>query len=155
MEFINEPVFSWVPEKGNGHLRYFEFIAKRLAYTLMTEEINSTAGKIDSEDGMTRIEKRFFLVGVPLRNQFNRIKIDGSEGNIVIALRCTDGFGELLLDLDLSAGKATAYSITINRIMKGGVSHSSPKPEEQMIQRLGHKQRHLHSQYLYPLFLLR
>ena len=137
MDLINEPVFSWTPDKGIDHLRYAEFLVNRLAYTLMTEEIKGESGIIQMEGNAARIEHRFVLVGVPIRNQVNRLEIDGSAGNIVIALRCAEAFGEVLIDLNLSDGKATAYSITINRIMKGGVSHSSPRPEEQMIQRIG------------------
>jgi len=136
--WVELPTFSWRAEP-DAHQPWqpFPFIADRLAYVLMDTQINSASGSIRYEDDAAVFDRRFALVGVPLRNQRNTLQMDWGRSRVVIALRCTDAFGEVLIDLRPAEGAATVYSNTINRIMKGGVSHSSPMPEETMIRRIG------------------
>ena len=85
----------------------------------MEPGINSAAGSINRVDNGAVICSTYALLGVPIRNQLNKIRTDWGEGRFMITLRGTDSFGEVLIDMDPANGKATAYSITIDRILKG------------------------------------
>jgi len=138
LEAVALPTFSWQSDEGS--LRDFWPVpstARRIAYVLMEPDINSTAGKIDREDDAAVLTATYVLLGVPIRNQLNRMRIGWDDKPFVLTLRGTDTFGEVLIHIDPTHGRATAYSITIDRVMKGGVSYPSPRPEEQLINRIG------------------
>jgi len=135
---VAAPTFSWnAAEDTVNHFWPVPTIARRLEYVLMEPGINSAAGSINRVDNGAVICSTYALLGVPIRNQLNKIRTDWGEGRFMITLRGTDSFGEVLIDMDPANGKATAYSITIDRILKGGVSYPSPRPEEQVINRIG------------------
>lgn len=68
--------------------------------------------------------------GVPLRNQVISATVEQRDAPLLVLLRSTDAFGEVLVELDLHAGRALARTVTVSRSMIGGQSHSSPMPEE-------------------------
>ncbi len=137
-EMVEVPTFSWrAAGEEPKPWRPFPFTADRLAYVLMDRNVNSPSGSIQYQESEVVFDNRFALVGLPLRNQINRLEMAWGNSAVLIALRCTDAFGEILIDLRPAEGTATAYSNTINRIMKGGVSHSSPMPEETLVERIG------------------
>ncbi len=138
MTAVALPTLSWSAERSSVH----EFwpvpsIARRLEYVLMEPEINSKAGAVAREQDAAVISSTYALFGVPIRNQLNRIRMVWDERPFVLTIRGCDSFGEVLIHLDPTRGKATAYSITIDRVLKGGVSYPSPRPEEQVISRIG------------------
>ncbi len=75
--------------------------------------------------------------GVPLRNQIITCDIKPIDEPVLILLRSTDAFGEVLISLDLlRSGAAEARSVTVSRSMIGGQSHSSPMPEQSSNRRI-------------------
>lgn len=138
LEAVGLPTFSWTADKDSvQHLHAFASIGRRIAYVVTEPDINSDTGAITRENGAAVISRRFALVGVPIRNQINKMRLDWGDSPFVLTLRDTDTFGEVLIELHPNQGTATAYSITIDRILKGGVSYPSPRPEEQLIARIG------------------
>lgn len=137
MDWVRERTFSWSGEPAEEAWRHYEFTADRLAYVLMTGQLGGQVGSITYQDSAAIVQQRVGYAGVPIRNQVNRVQLDWGTSDLIVVLRGTDAFGELLLHLLPAQGSATAWSITINRMMKGGVSHSSPMPEEQQVARIG------------------
>lgn len=68
--------------------------------------------------------------GIPVRNQVITCDIEQRDEPILLHLRSTDAFGEVLIELDLIRGFVQARSVTVSRSMIGGQSHSSPMPEQ-------------------------
>jgi len=130
--------FSWDGTAG-GQKPWgaFEFVTRRIAHVLMDTSLDPEGKTIRYDDGGAVFDRKFALAGVPVRNQVNRLRVEWGDAPILLALRCTDAFGEILIELRSTEGKAVAWSNTINRIMQGGFSHSSPMPEETMIERIG------------------
>lgn len=134
---VGIPVFSWrAAEDTVNHVRPIDTIAPRIAHLLMEPGFDRRPPRVDYHNGAVVIAGAVAHFGLPLRNQVNTIRIE-CDGPWVITLRETDSFGEVLVYLDPTAGAAAAYSVTIDRTMKGGVSYPSPRPEEQMARRIG------------------
>lgn len=132
------PTFSWNPDRDTvGEFWPVPSIARRIAYVLMEPGIERQSGGLTREDNGAVIEATYVLVGVPIRNQMNTLRLEWGDSPFVLTLRGTDSFGEVLVWMDPAKGTATAYLITIDRILKGGVSYPSPRPEEQVINRIG------------------
>lgn len=143
LEAVKLRTFSWKATPDSlDHLRNVRTIARRIAYVLMSPEIDSDTGCVEFENGAAVMRSSFAHVGVPVRNQLNEVRMEWGDSPFAIVLRDTDAFGEVLIEIIPSKGKATAYSITIDRVMKGGVSYASPQPEEQLIQRIGRFEFH-------------
>ena len=137
-DFVVEHIWSWRAEPDNlFHLRTFPTISLRLAYVTSEPDLHTEKNTITYENDAAVISKNFVNIGVPLRNQINELEMEWGSSPLVLTLRETDSFGEVLIELYPAQGRATVYSITIDRILKGGVSYSSPSPEEQMIKRVG------------------
>ncbi len=134
---VHVPVFG----KAAGHagtdrtLRVTEWVAKRtwhvlgLPYT-RTDFIGPPPLKTRSEGGWLVVEGTVADGGVPLRNQVVTCQIEQIDKPVLILLRSTDAFGEVLMELDLRRGSAQARSVTVSRSMVGGRCHSSPMPEQ-------------------------
>ncbi len=138
LEAVALPVFSWRAEPDNVfHVRPIETIAKRLAYVLMQPEFVPDGKEVDYKDGAAVVSGTVANLGIPVRNQLNMLQVEWSDEPFFVTLRETDSFGEVLVLLEPVKGQATAYSITIDRTMKGGVSFASPQPEDQFIHRIG------------------
>lgn len=138
LEAVAERTFSWTARPDNlRHLYSIPTMARRIAYVITEPEIHSKVGKISCRNGAAVIDRCFAHLGVPVRNQLNTVRMEWGGSPFVLTLRGTDSFGEVLIYLDPASGTAAAWSITIDRALKGGVSYPSPRPEEQMIQRLG------------------
>jgi hypothetical protein len=135
---VGIPTFSWNADQGTvSDFWPIPTTARRIAYVLMDPNINSQAGTVAHENGAAVLRSIYTLVGVPIRNQLNCIGVKWGDSPLVLTLRGTDTFGEVLVYMEPALGKATAWSITIDRILKGGVSYPSPRPEEQVINRIG------------------
>lgn len=123
-------------EQADRSLHVMEWIAKRAWHILgLPFEHKDFLGPPDmkgvrfGDDGVT-ITGTVVVGGVPLRNQIVSCDVEQRGSPVLVLLRSTDAFGELFIELDLAAGKSRARSVTVNRTMIGGVSHSSPLPEE-------------------------
>ncbi|UCC97173.1 MAG: hypothetical protein JSW66_15165, partial [Phycisphaerales bacterium] len=82
------------------------------------------------DDGWMLVQETVTDTGVPLRNQIITAEVVQVDEPILMTLRCTDAFGELLLEIDLVNGFIRVRSVTVSRSMIGGQSHSSPMPEQ-------------------------
>ncbi|HPD28849.1 MAG TPA: hypothetical protein PLL20_02560 [Phycisphaerae bacterium] len=134
---IPEPVLGFAAgqEDGARQLHVMEWVAKRAWYNLgLPFERADFKGppeqKVRVNDSWTEITNTVACGGVPLRNQIVYFEIEQRDKPIIIVLRSTDAFGEVMIELDLLKGTARALSITVSRSMIGGQSHSSPMPEE-------------------------
>ncbi len=137
-ELIAEPTLGRAAghDRADQSLHVMEWVAKRTWHVLdLPYERKDFTGPPDlagvtfDEDG-ARITATVALAGVPLRNQVISCSIRQEKAPILILLRSTDAFGEVLIELDLTSGQAQARSVTVSRSMIGGQSHSSPMPEE-------------------------
>ena len=138
LEAVAEPVFSWkAAQTSTDELRNVRSIAFRLAYVVTEPDLDSDTGSIKYENGAAVINGSFGLAGIPIRNQINKFEMEWGDNPFMMVLRSTDAFGDVLIEIDPAKGKAVAYSVTIDRILKGGISYHSPRPEEQMITRIG------------------
>jgi len=81
-------------------------------------------------DGWGLVEQTVTDAGVPLRNQIISAEVEQLDEPILMTLRSTDAFGELLLEIDLAKGFVRVRSVTVSRSMIGRQSHSSPMPEQ-------------------------
>lgn len=137
LEEVREMVLDWAP--GSPVLEPWKplpSVGRRMAHLLRDPRLNRAGEILHASEGAT-IREGFATAGVPLRNQINSIRLETSREPFLLALRCADAFGEIVLFFEPSAGRAEAYSVTINRALKGGVSYPSPRPEEQIATRLG------------------
>lgn len=137
-QLIPTPVFG----RAAGHvdperqLSVFEWVAKRTWHHLgLPYERKDRVGPpnmkgVTFKDNTATINETVVCGGMPLRNQIITADVEQHDAPILILLRSADAFGELLIELDLRGGTAKARSVTINRTMIGGQSHSSPMPEE-------------------------
>lgn len=134
---IEEPVFgscAGLPETGQ-HFGVMEWVAKRTWHILgMPFERKDFQGPPEMhpkrEGGWVVVDGTITDGGVPLRNQVITAEVQQQNEPLLVALRCTDAFGEVLMEIDLHKGWARARSVTVSRTMVGGKSHSSPMPEE-------------------------
>ena len=135
---IEEPTFGRAAghRDSDGSLGVMEWVAKRAWYTLglsyeRKDFMGPPAMKLEVRPGQSlEIAGTLALGGVPLRNQVISCDIEQRDQPVLVALRSTDAFGELLIELDLRGGKARLWSNTVSRSMIGGQSHSSPMPEQ-------------------------
>ncbi len=135
---IAEPVLG----KCAGHataareFRVMEWVAKRTWHVLglpyEREDFKGPPdlGGVRKWSGCTEITGTVANVGVPLRNQIITCEVEQRGEPILVLLRSTDAFGEVLIELDLLGGTARVRSVTVSRSMIGGESHSSPMPEQ-------------------------
>lgn len=141
---IREPVFGAAAghKDAGQYLHVVEWVAKRTWRVLgLPYERKDFQGPPDLKgikacDGGREITATVASAGVPLRNQVITCEIEQRDKPVLILLRSTDAFGEVLMELDLPAGRAEARSVTVSRSMIGGQSHSSPMPEEASPQRI-------------------
>ncbi len=82
------------------------------------------------DDGWVLVQQTVTDAGVPLRNQIVAAEVVQLDEPILMTLRCTDAFGELLLEIDFAKGFVRVRSVTVSRSMIGGQAHSSPMPEQ-------------------------
>jgi hypothetical protein len=142
---IAEPVFGAAAgQQGVGqYLHVMEWVAKRTWHVLgLPYERKDFTGPPDLKgvkpgDGCYEITGTVANAGVPLRNGIVACEIEQRDRPVLVVLRSADAFGEVLVELDLLAGKARARSVTVSRSMIGGQSHSSPMPEEASPNRIG------------------
>ena len=134
---IEEPVFGPCADlPGTDRtLGVYEWVAKRTWHVLglpyeRKDYTGPPAMKPEHENGWVVVEGTVTDGGVPLRNQIITADIAQLDEPLLMTLRCTDAFGELLLELDLAKGFVRARSVMVSRTMIGGQSHSSPMPEQ-------------------------
>jgi len=134
---IEEPVFGPCAglDDADASLGVMEWVAKRTWHILglpyeRKDFTGPPAMKLGREDGWVVVRGTVSDGGVPLRNQVIACEIDQVDEPVLLTLRCTDAFGEVLVELDLRRGRARARSVTVSRSMIGGQSHSSPMPEQ-------------------------
>jgi hypothetical protein len=131
------PVFG----RAAGHvgtdatLGVMEWVAKRTWHVLaLPYERKDFTGppslEVRSAGGWIQVEETVVDGGVPLRNQVIACQAEQLDEPLLMLLRSTDAFGEVLIELDLKGGKARSRSVTVSRSMVGGQSHSSPMPEQ-------------------------
>ncbi len=117
-----------------------EWVAKRTWHVLglpyeRKDFTGPPAMKIERRDGWMEVAGTVGDGGVPSRNQVITARVEQLDGSpLLMTLRSADAFGELLVELDLKAGRGRAWSVTVNRSMIGGQSHSSPMPEQSFAQ---------------------
>ncbi len=134
---IEEPVFGACAghEKTDEAIGVMEWVSKRIwhilghEYTLKDFE-GPPAKSPEYKDGWVIVKNTVTDGGVPCRNQIITCEIEQMDEPLVVYVRSADAFGEIFIELDLRKGWARAHSVTINRTMIGGVSHSSPMPLE-------------------------
>ena len=137
---IETPVFGSDAghENTDQSIYSWEWVAKRIWHHFdLPWEIKdyqgppNLAGK-KHEDGALSITETVMCGGVPVRNGVLRCEIEqvDRDKRVLILQRCTDAFGEVLIELNLHAGWARSRSITVSRSMIGGQSHSSPMPQQ-------------------------
>ncbi len=137
---IAEPVLGRCAGQEDGAkqlhvLPEAEWVAKRAWYVLgrpyeRADFKGPPEMKVQVGDDCTVVTNTVACGGVPLRNQIVTFEIEQRDKPILIVLRSTDAFGEVMIEMDLLKGTARALSITVSRSMIGGQSHSSPMPEE-------------------------
>lgn len=137
VSLIAEPVLGKCAgqEDGARQLHVMEWVAKRAWYILgqpyeRADFKGPPEQKVQVGDDCTVVTNTVACGGVPLRNQIVTFEIEQRDSPILIVLRSTDAFGEVMIELDLLRGTARVLSITVSRSMIGGQSHSSPMPEE-------------------------
>ncbi|MBN1422846.1 MAG: hypothetical protein JXP34_28980, partial [Planctomycetes bacterium] len=120
---------------SDRHLHVMEWVAKRTWFHLgRPYERKDFTGPPDLR-GVRRaascmeIAATVACAGLPLRNQIVACEIEQRDSPVIVLLRSTDAFGELLIELDLASGTWRARAILVARSMIGGRSHSSPMPE--------------------------
>ncbi|MHC4744190.1 MAG: hypothetical protein ACYS8Z_19915, partial [Planctomycetota bacterium] len=135
---IEFPVFgacAGLPDTDR-QARVMERVAKRTWHVLglpyerkdFTGPPNMRASRGD--DGWMVVRGTITDTGIPLRNQVITGEVVQFDEPILMTLRSTDAFGELLLEIDLAKGFVRVRSVTVSRSMIGGQSHSSPMPEQ-------------------------
>lgn len=122
-------------EDGARQLHVMEWVAKRAWYILgLPYERADFKGppeqKVKVGDTCTEVVHTVACGGVPIRNQIITCEIEQRDKPIIVVLRSTDAFGEVMIELDLLKGTSRVRSVTVSRSMVGGQSHSSPMPEE-------------------------
>ncbi len=134
---IQTPVFGRCAghEDTDASLSPMEWVAKRTWHVLglpwnRRDFEGPPAMSVSSRDGWVEVVGTVVDGGVPLRNQVITCLVEQIDGPVLVLLRSTDAFGEVLIELDLAGGRAIARSVTVSRTMIGGQSHSSPMPEE-------------------------
>lgn len=134
--FVEEPVFGRAAghEGADATLQPMEWVVKRTWHVLGLEYnrkdfVGPPAMKAKMKDGWLDVEGTVVDGGVPLRNQVITAEVEQLDQPLLVLIRSTDAFGEVLIELDLRQGKTGARSITVSRSMIGGQSHSSPMPE--------------------------
>ncbi|MBN2473966.1 MAG: hypothetical protein JXB62_05130 [Pirellulales bacterium] len=135
---IELPVFgacAGLPDTDR-QIRVMEWVAKRTWHVLdlpYAREDYAGPPKMrptHQDDGWVLVEQTVTDGGVPLRNQIITAEVEQFDKPVLMTLRCTDAFGELLLEMDLARGSVRVRSVTVSRSMIGGHSHSSPMPEQ-------------------------
>lgn len=116
-------------------MRVMEWVAKRTWHHLgLPFERKDFEGppnlRVRHEDGWVVVDGTITDGGVPARNQIISAEVRQQDEPLLMTLRCTDAFGEVLLEIDLRQGWIRARSVTVSRTMVGGQSHSSPMPEQ-------------------------
>ncbi len=141
---IAEPVLGAAAgqEDGARQLHVMEWVAKRTWYNLglpfeKTDFKGPPEQKVNVGDACTEVVNTVACGGVPVRNQIVTCEIEQRDKPILIVLRSTDAFGEVMIEMDLLKGWARATSVTVSRSMIGGQSHSSPMPEESFVGLIG------------------
>ncbi len=135
---VEVPTFGAAAGHGNvdGQLHVMEWVAKRTWHILgLPYERKDFTGPPDLKGvrpagDVLEITGTVAVGGVPLRNQVITCEIEQRDRPVLVVLRSTDAFGEVLIELDLHGGAARARSVTVSRSMIGGQSHSSPMPEQ-------------------------
>jgi hypothetical protein len=134
---IAEPILGKAAgqEDGARQLHVMEWVAKRTWFNLgQPYEHADFKGPPEQTvkvgDACTEVTNTVASGGVPVRNQIVTCEIEQRDKPILIVLRSTDAFGEVMVELDLLAGKGVAHSVTVSRSMIGGQSHSSPMPDQ-------------------------
>ena len=134
---IETPVFGRCAghEGADASLSPMEWVAKRTWHVLglpwnRKDFEGPPAMSVTPVDGWLEVVGTVVDGGVPLRNQVITCQVQQFDRPLLVLLRSTDAFGEVLIELDLAGGRATARSVTVSRSMIGGQSHSSPMPEE-------------------------
>lgn len=134
---LEEPVFGACAgmQGADQTMQVFEWVAKRTWHTLglpyeRTDFSGPPAQRVECADGWVLVKGTVADAGMPLRNQVITAEVQQVDQPVLITLRSTDAFGEVLVELDLRRGQATARSVTVSRTMIGGQSHSSPMPEQ-------------------------
>ncbi len=134
---VEEPIFG--PCAGlhdtDETFGWIQWVAKRTWHHLgkhyeRKEYQGPPKGVIKNEDGWRVVEESLTSSGVPARNQIISAEVQQLRDPILMILRSTDAFGEVLLEFDLKKGWVRARSVTVSRTMVGGQSHSSPMPEQ-------------------------
>ncbi|MGQ9650421.1 MAG: hypothetical protein ACUVXJ_09950 [Phycisphaerae bacterium] len=134
---IAEPVLGKCAgqEDGARQLHVMEWVAKRVWYILgqpyeRADFKGPPEQKVRVGDTCTEVVNTVACGGVPIRNKIITCEIEQRDKPIIVVLRSTDAFGEVMVELDLLKGTARPRSVTVSRSMIGGQSHSSPMPEE-------------------------
>lgn len=134
---VREPMFGACAETPDSDvmLVVMEWVAKRTWYGYGWEYERADfqgppSMQVRHRDGWLEVEGTVASGGVPLRNQIVTAEVEHGDAPLLVLLRSTDAFGEILLEIDLKAGEMIAYSVTVSRSMIGGQSHSSPMPEQ-------------------------
>ena len=120
---------------ADATLRVMEWVAKRTWHVLglpynREDRKGPPAMKAAAKADWMEVAGTVLDGGVPLRNQVIACEVEQLDEPILVLLRSTDAFGEVLIELDLRSGVARARSVTVSRSMIGGQSHSSPMPEQ-------------------------
>jgi len=137
VSLIAEPVLGKCAgqEDGARQLHVMEWVAKRAWYILgqpyeRADFKGPPEQKVQVGDDCTVVTNTVACGGVPLRNQIVTFELEQRDKPLIVVLRSTDAFGEVMVELDLLKGTARIRSVTVSRSMIGGQSHSSPMPEE-------------------------
>ncbi len=137
---IEELCLEWQAEDGKPFSPWQSLptIARRIAYAVRNPDFHSSEGRVEDrgKQGLL-IRGSFAAAGVPVRNFRFILDVDLDGLPFALSIRGTDAFGELLIHVDPAEGRAEAFSVCIDRLLKGGVSYASPWPEEQIITPLG------------------
>lgn len=137
---IEELCLEWQAEDGAPFSPWQSLptIARRIAYAVRNPAFHSHEGRVEDQgkQGLL-IRGSFAAAGVPVRNFRVVLDVDLDGLPFAVSIRGTDAFGELLIHVDPAEGLAEAFSVCIDRLLKGGVSYASPWPEEQIITPLG------------------
>ncbi len=134
---ITVPVFGRAAglEGCDRTLSVVEWVAKRTWHVLgkpfeRKDFTGPPAMKAAPINGWIEIKGTVASGGVPLRNQVIACEVMQYKEPVLILLRSTDAFGEIMIELDALRGALKARMVRVSRSMIGGQSHSSPMPEQ-------------------------